>query len=257
MSKIDAQTLEKYQKLLEKDPTSKVFAALADAYREMQLLDQAEALIKKGLTHHPKYAAAYVVWARIYKDKGQLDRALELLHKAIMIAPDNFLAQQILGDIYLYRKDTKQALKAYKMVLFLNPNNTRAQQVIQKLESLSASDYEPDTFQMRPIKESISQAGQPAPIERTLSLIDAMIVRNQIDVAHKTAAAALKQYPDHPLLLQRLELLNPEFEALQIETADEIKPQSWREKVALQNKIERLEKILRTVEKIKNKELSL
>ncbi len=40
--KIDASTVEKYQMILGKDPTSQVFAPLAEAYREMGMLQDSK-----------------------------------------------------------------------------------------------------------------------------------------------------------------------------------------------------------------------
>lgn len=254
MSKIDSATIEQYQELLQKDPKSKVFAALADGYRELKLFEAAEQILKKGLTHHPKMPAAYVVWARIFKDLNKLEKSLEMLDKATMLAPDHLLAHQLIGEISLQQKDIKRGLKAYKMVLFLNPQNEKARQVVAKLESVSAEDFDAETFQMRPLRESLLIDGSVAPIERTLSLVDALIVRQEMPRAHQMIISALRQYPAHPELEKRLRMIEPDEAP---EEASHIRPQSPREKVAILNKIDRLEAVLKTIEKIRHKEISL
>ena len=77
--KIDAATVEKYQKILEKDPNSQVFAPLAEAYREMGMLPEAQKVVTAGVQRHPQFVGGLVTFARIYRDLKQPTRALEAL----------------------------------------------------------------------------------------------------------------------------------------------------------------------------------
>ncbi|RYZ63813.1 MAG: hypothetical protein EOP09_17015, partial [Proteobacteria bacterium] len=68
MPKIEATAIEKYQLLLQKDPNSQVFAPLAEAYREIGMLKEAEVVVRAGVKRHPHFAAGFVVYARVARD---------------------------------------------------------------------------------------------------------------------------------------------------------------------------------------------
>ena len=67
--------IERLTELYEKDPTARVFAPLADAYRKSKLYDEAIDILKKGLEIHPGYVSAHLVLARCYYDKDMLQLA--------------------------------------------------------------------------------------------------------------------------------------------------------------------------------------
>ncbi|MEN0058440.1 MAG: tetratricopeptide repeat protein, partial [Bdellovibrio sp.] len=121
--KIDAKTVERYQTLLEKDPSSQVFAPLAEAYREMGMLPEAQKVVTAGVQRHPQFVGGLVTYAKVWRDSGQLQKSLEALKKATALASENILAHQLLAEVYLASKNPKDALKSFKMVLFLNPQS--------------------------------------------------------------------------------------------------------------------------------------
>ena len=242
MSKIDSRAVEDYQKLLESDPKSKAFAALAEAYRGLGMRDQAETLLRRGISFHPKYAPGYVVLARINLERKNFEHAIRLLAQAIEISPDNLLAHQLLGEAYLQMKNPKEALRAHKMALFLNPQSTRSQQVVKKLESLSAEEFEDDIFEMRPLKpHSVDKTLEKEyPLDRSLSFIDALIVRHQMPLAKQKLNELQNRFPGNPEVQSRWNLISNEDQ----EQAESIKPLASREKQILDYKIEKLQKVL-------------
>lgn len=161
---VDAEIIEKYEALMKRDPLSKAFAPLAEAYLRNGLADRAEAVVRDGLRKHPEFAPGLIVYAKILKNRSQFEPALELLKKASRLAPDNVLALQLQGDVCLELKRPREALKAYKMVLFLNPMATKARSMIQKLESLSAVEFEENTFAFAKLS-NLEQMKQTIPIE--------------------------------------------------------------------------------------------
>jgi predicted Zn-dependent protease len=147
--KIDPATVEKYQKILEKDPNSQVFAPLAEAYREMGMLPEAQKIVTAGVQRHPQFVGGLVTYAKVLRDAGQLGRALEALKKATTLAPENILAHQLLAETHLASKNAKEALKAFKMVLFLNPNSQSAQKAVQKLNTLTSDSRNNNYYSRR------------------------------------------------------------------------------------------------------------
>jgi tetratricopeptide (TPR) repeat protein len=268
MPKIEANAIEKYQNILQKDPNSQVFAPLAEAYREMGMLKEAEQVIKVGVKRHPNFAAGFVVYARITRDLEQFEDCLKLAQKAAELAPENIMAHQMQAEIFLQTKHPKQALRAFKMVLFLNPQSEKARRAVSKLESLTADEYDDEVFEMgklAPIKiqdpvidpsAKVKTQGPPVPprgLERMLSLIDAFIVRNDLNKAKLLLNDTQTEFGDHPELIQRMKLLHSRSGSMMNapsgadEVATSLKPLVSRERTLQQRKLAVLETILRNV----------
>jgi tetratricopeptide (TPR) repeat protein len=271
--KIDAATVEKYQKILEKDPNSQVFAPLAEAYREMGMLPEAQKIVTLGVQRHPQFVAGLVIFARIYRDLKQPQKALEALKTATSLAPENILAHQLMGELYLNNKNPKEALRAFKMVLFLNPQSQIAQKAVQKLESLTADEYDDDVFSMTRLpelhadsvitedEEDLSPVIASAPaemivkpiattqqkaMERMLSLIDAFIVRNDLEKANALLKDTRVEFGDHPEIQRRMKTLQVRYNDSDDPTP--LRPLQRRDEVVRERKIEVLQMMLRKIE---------
>lgn len=231
MSDINSDFVERYQVIYQKDPSSKVFAPLAEAYRKMGLLDQALQVAEQGVRLHPHFASGHLSLARIYIDLERFHEACDHLKLATELSSENILAHTLLAETWLNLKNTKEALKAYKMVLFLNPNDSKAQKFVAKLESLTADEYEDEVFEMKPperldpnsallnaeevphqIKQKLTSEltqtmSHKRRLERALSLTDAFLVRNDIEKAQQTLEDIENVVGDHPEIDKRKVLL--------------------------------------------------
>lgn len=108
------ERIEKCLAILADNPHSQVFAALADAYRKRGEFGRAFAVCKSGLKHHPDYAPAHIVMAKLFLHQGMYDdaraslklaevqdgvtRASEHLETEILIGMRNFDAAHKLID---------------------------------------------------------------------------------------------------------------------------------------------------------------
>ncbi|AFY02114.1 tetratricopeptide repeat protein [Bdellovibrio bacteriovorus] len=270
MPKIEASTIEKYQSLLEKDPNSQVFAPLAEAYREMGMLQEARKTVTAGVQRHPQFVGGLVTYAKVMRDLGELAKALDTLKKATALSSENILAHQLMAEVHLAQKNPKDALKSFKMVLFLNPNSKSAQKAVQKLESLTADEYDEDVFAMTKLPEVNLESSaappvgrepdfgieevviRPAPIttnkalERMLSLIDAFIVRNDLEKAHALLKDTRVEFGDHPEIQRRMKTLQVRYN--DTDEAIPLKPIQPREQLIRERKLEVLEMMLRKIE---------
>jgi tetratricopeptide (TPR) repeat protein len=280
MPKIEASAIEKYQLILQKDPNSQIFAPLAEAYRELGMLKEAEQIAQLGVKRHPAFASGFVVYARILKDLDRPEESLKLVRKAVELAPDNIMAHHLQAEIYLQSKRPKEALKAFKMVLFLNPQSERARKAVAKLESLTADEYEDDVFEMSkiaslkeqfwiednekaepmirtvadiPSETSVGKkaASSPRGLERMISLIDAFIVRSDLNKAKMLLSDTQTEFGDHPEIIQRMKLLHSRSGSMMAasdkDQATPLKPLVSREKTIQQRKLEILEMMLRNI----------
>lgn len=223
MTTVNHEFIARYQELYEKDPTSKVFAPLAEAYRKMGLLEEALKTCAAGVKHHPDFPSGQVALAKILVDLGRPTEAIEHLQRATELSPENILAHSLLAQLLLELKRPTEALKSFKMVLFLNPTDKKSAQAIKKLESLAAKDFEENLFDFEPIKKNLDlkpplanlKGELPADtidqklrqIERVLSLADAFTVRNDIERALEALEDGIKSLGPHPEIVGRLNLL--------------------------------------------------
>ena len=93
---MDLAELESYLRIFQENPDSRVFAPLADLYRRLGRLDDAERICREGLRRHPYYAGGRVALAHILFDKGQLSEAFDEVESIVTYYPDNLLARKIL-----------------------------------------------------------------------------------------------------------------------------------------------------------------
>jgi tetratricopeptide (TPR) repeat protein len=257
------EIIEKYQAILKKDPNSQVFAALAESYREMGMLVQAEKTAREGTERHPSYVSGFVILGRILVTQERWREAEFVLQKAATLGPENILAHQLLGQVYLQTKRPKEALKAYKLVLFLNPQSDMAKKAVEKLESLTADEFEEDIFQMKKLPNeglgemsaAISPVSRPSPgaithglgssRERSLALVDAFIVRNEMTQARSYLQKLALEFPNDEKINERWDMIAAEEES--IEEAASIEPDLTREHFIRDRKIQRLEFVLRRI----------
>ena len=245
---VNSEFIERYQIELQRDPRSRVFAPLAEAYRKMGLIDEAKRIARFGTEAHPDFAGGHVAYAKILLDSKAPEAALPHLEKATKLSPDNLLAHNLHGETLIALRRPKDALKAFKMVLFLDPENVRASQAVKKWEFLTADEYSDDVFAMRPIFQSGEQGNEGSverdlddeledlltepgaqtgkdsrldlqqrharALERAVSLADAFTVRNDLEAALKVLEDARRLLGPMEEIERRHKLLTKRLEAL-------------------------------------------
>lgn len=269
MAVYSKEVIEKYRGVLKKTPDSQVFAPLAEAYRENGELDLAEKVCKEGLRKHPAHTSAWVVLGKILKDKTNWDEALKALYQALKLSGSNILAHQLMGEIYLEKRDSSAAIKSFKMVLLLNPHHQKVKKILERIESMSARDYQDDLFEFK--KLSISQDASPSgmgiestrsqiiepnkleaeqtyqrTLQRIISLIDAFIARNQLKQAQILLENSLKDYPEDKDLAYRQKVLKARSQPSFIVSENAGAGADIRRQ-AKQAKLDRLNKILQKI----------
>jgi hypothetical protein len=124
---------------LQQDPTSRVFAPLAESYRRLGRLDEAIEICQKGLEHHPDFHGGRVALAKCYIDKNRYQDAQRELEKVVHLAPENLLAQRLLGEALMAQGLDSQALHAFKMALLLAPCDVALTDKVHQLEKQIAN----------------------------------------------------------------------------------------------------------------------
>lgn len=126
--------IEKYEKALEKNAHSRVFAPLAECYRKVGMVDHALDILRKGLRHHPDYVLGLLSLAYCHIDNKNEEQAYDILHPLILSNRDNIKLQKTFGSVALSVGEPEEALDTYKYLLFMNPRDKEAAEQVEKLE---------------------------------------------------------------------------------------------------------------------------
>ncbi len=265
---INLEFIERYQLVLEKDPQSKVFAPLGEAYRKMGLQKEALQVLSAGVRLHPNFASGRVSLAKLLMDQGKYSEAIDHLKVAVDIAAENILAHRLLADCYMKIRQPKFALKSYKMTLFLNPDDAIAKEYVSKLESLTADEYEDEIFEMKALsgkeeknpsvshiieKKITAMPFAPHPVlrerqlERIISLIDAFIARGDITKAGEVLKQGEIKIGSHDEFEKRKKFINSRIYNETPEVEEPLAPIFERDLIKPQKKIDFLNRVLQRI----------
>lgn len=237
MSVINAEFVERYQLEYQKNPRSRVFAALGEAYRKLGLIEEAHRICAQGVALHPEFVSGRVAFAKVLLEKKAYEEALTHLEKASKLASDNLLAHLLLGETFLELRRPKEALRAFKMVLFINPQHEKAAQMVKKWEFLTADEYDGKDLLPHPADSTLSAPATesiPREIERAISLADAFTVRNDLERALDVLQGARSRLGERPEIMHRLHLLAKRVQTIP-HSEPEIKLESKSEKISSKN----------------------
>lgn len=197
--------IERHQAKLAKDPTSRVFAQLADAYRKEGLLDEAISICLKGLEQHPHYPSAHVVLGRAYLEKGALREAEAEFLKVIELAPDNLLVHRLLGDLYRKQERLAEAREHYEAVLTYNPLDREVRELLAHLPL--PAEPKPHLLPPPSREEAPPSEGAVEEILMTETLADVYVQQGLLGEAAEIYRRLLEQDPSKGHLLKKLEIL--------------------------------------------------
>jgi tetratricopeptide (TPR) repeat protein len=126
--------LAKYFIMYKKNPRSRVFAPLAEAYRKLGMLEDAYKILKDGIRHHPTYTLGYVVLAHCYYDEGKFELTYNTLRPIIAQNADNISLQKIFAQACIHLGHLEEALDTFKYLLFMNPKDRFFAEQVKRLE---------------------------------------------------------------------------------------------------------------------------
>lgn len=136
MPEQDFSEIAKLSERYSKDPKSRIFVQLADAYRKSNMVDEALEVLKQGLQYHPQYPLAHLIQGRCYFDKRLYTQAKESFDKVIKFDPQNILALRMSAQVCETLKDEAGQIAAYKGLLAVDPSDATAQEKLNNLEAL-------------------------------------------------------------------------------------------------------------------------
>ncbi|HEX2094897.1 MAG TPA: tetratricopeptide repeat protein [Longimicrobiaceae bacterium] len=128
----EVRKLERYHA---ENPQGRYFVPLANAYRGMGEVDQAEALLREGLRRHPDYLSAHIVLGRCLADRGATGEAVGEFRYVLSVDPQNLIALRSLGELAVAGGRSDEAARWYRELLAVDPMNEDARQALESLEA--------------------------------------------------------------------------------------------------------------------------
>jgi len=122
--------IAKCEKILDQDPNSQIFAALAETYRKKGNLERAFRICQSGLKIHPSYSSAHIVMAKVNLDRGLLDWAEAELKKAIELDGKSRAIELLLAEIYIYKGEFAGAVKLLKRLHQADSSNSQIRKLL-------------------------------------------------------------------------------------------------------------------------------
>ncbi len=136
MGEKDFSEIARLSERLNKDPKSRIFVQLADAYRKSNMIDEALEILNKGLVFHPNYPLAHLILGKCHFDKRQYEQAKNSFDKTLSYDPQNIVALRMLAQTCEVTKDEDGQIKAYQGILAIDPFDAPAKEKLTNLESL-------------------------------------------------------------------------------------------------------------------------
>ncbi|MEA3297111.1 MAG: hypothetical protein U9R56_04540 [candidate division Zixibacteria bacterium] len=117
--------IAKCRKILDSDPNSQIFAALAEAYRKKGDIEKAFQICQNGLKNNQSYGSAHIVMARINLDRGLYEWAEIEAKKAAEC--DGWIrgTELLLAEIHIYKGEFSPAIKLLKKLHESDPDNNQ------------------------------------------------------------------------------------------------------------------------------------
>jgi len=140
--------IEELRRKLEKEPTPRAYAALAEELRKAGEFAEAIRVSREGVEKSPAYPTLRVTLGRTLLENGDLEAARQELQTVLQAVPDNILAERYLGETLEGLGDRAGARRQYLKALALAPGDA---QLVARLRSLSGSSGPPGVAANGPV----------------------------------------------------------------------------------------------------------
>ncbi len=141
MGKELVSELQRLAKKIASDPASRAFVQLADKYLEQNRLEEAIAVLSRGIAYHPTYVAARMMLGKAYLQAKQIKDAKNEFEYVTHIHPENVLAYKKLAFIYRDLNKLGEAVKICNKILKIDPYDKETKTLLASVhDEISAVD---------------------------------------------------------------------------------------------------------------------
>ena len=133
-----SEQIEELKRELRKDPASRSFVRLADAYIKRSMLKEATEVLDRGLSHHPDHVAGWNLRGQVYLQQGDVEQAKSTFLHILEVHPENVQAYRRLATLYKGGGEFPAAMEACQAVLRIDPSDREAKALRDELARLLA-----------------------------------------------------------------------------------------------------------------------
>ena len=154
----NSKRIDELKRELAKDPRSRQFYQLGELLRREGRLNEAAEVLRRGLTYHTRYVAAWVALGRTCLDLGygRESEAADALTQALGLDAQNLVAWRLLGESRLACGQRPAALEAMERALALVPGDEVLKAAVEALQVEVAKTPSP----LAPPQASVPQPGE-------------------------------------------------------------------------------------------------
>lgn len=200
-----------YLQIVTKDPRSTAFVPLAEAYRQIGLLDDALEAASLGTRMLPHFSPGFSTLGRILGQMGRIDESMSAYAKALSLDRQSQSALVGLARLHLVRTERDQARKILKQAAEFHPEDEMVQNMLMALDlprpwSDLAKVPEIHAPDVAPTDVESTTAEEPIP---TATLAEIYVKQGLVDKAIKIYQDIVRQRPENADARMRLaELLS-------------------------------------------------
>ncbi|MFL6202194.1 MAG: tetratricopeptide repeat protein [Thermoanaerobaculia bacterium] len=156
----------------ESDPSSRIFLQLAEEYRHQGRIQDALAVLDRGLQEHPGYLSALVAKGRCHLELGEADAARSVLERVVKQDPTQMVANKLLVRAYLGSGDPARARERLDLYSLLNDSDPEIGDLHRQIKLMDRPKEqvpEDSLFDLGPARQPRQAAGdvfsleEPAP----------------------------------------------------------------------------------------------
>jgi competence ComEA-like helix-hairpin-helix protein len=120
---------------VKENPSTRLFAPLADHYRKKGQIDKAIDTLMRGLSFHPSYTSARVLLARCYEDLGEWEKARKEWKRVLDIDNRNLVALKGMGEICRLFGEYEESRRWFRTYLEEFPDDDSVKERLIELDS--------------------------------------------------------------------------------------------------------------------------
>ena len=127
----------------ESDPTSRVFLQLAEEYRHQGQVQEALAVLDRGLREHPGYLSALVAKGRCHLELGEADASRIVLERVVKQDATQMVANKLLVRAYLETGDPARARERLDLYSLLNDSDPEIADLRRQIKMMDRPKEQP------------------------------------------------------------------------------------------------------------------
>ena len=206
-----------YLQIISKDPRSTAFVPLAEAYRQVGLLDDALEAARLGTGSLPHFSPGFSTLGRVLGQMGRFDEAMSAFAKALSMDRQSQAALVGLARLHLIRGERDQARKILNEAAGFHPEDEHIQNMLVALDlprpwdKIKRVQTEAVVSEEAPVvaAELVSDAAtKPSPEAIfTATLAEIYVKQGLLDKAVGVYEEILRRDPDNKAVQERLQAL--------------------------------------------------